>query len=96
MIQRTSIESYYGEKKAGRLGERQRAVYELIKENPGHTDRELARILAAADPNTVRPRRYELVEKGLVIDAGKRKCRVTGKVAMTWRTRTGEIQQELF
>lgn len=49
------------------------------------TDYELAEQMGFRDPNHVRPRRRELVRKGLVEEAGRRICRVTGKTALTWR-----------
>lgn len=78
------------------LGERQRLVYELIRRYPEHTDRELAQLAGAGDPNQVRPRRSELSDKGLVAEAGKRRCEVTGKLAMTWRIVTHQDQLELW
>lgn len=90
----TSVESYHEILET--LGERQRLVYELIRSYPEHTDRELARIAGIADPNGIRPRRSELYHRGVVEEAGKRRCGVTGKLAKTWRITTRRDQLELW
>jgi len=36
------------------------------------------------DPNMVRPRRKELVDLGLVEEVGKRKCSISGRMALIW------------
>lgn len=81
---------------ADTLSDRRRAVYELIRRNPGRTDRELSREAGYADPNQLRPRRTELLDMGLIREAGKRRCEVTGKTATTWRITTRRDQLELF
>lgn len=43
--------------------------------------------LPREDPNLVRPRRFELMELGLVEKGSPRKCRVTGKTAHPWKIR---------
>lgn len=101
MIERTSIDSYYDERNKRQLGREQRAVLWLIRKFPCSTDRELALEYHKAfgglhDSNKVRPRRAELVKSGLVEEAGKRTCGVTGKVSMTWRIVTHQPQKELF
>jgi len=53
------------------LGEMQRRVLNVIVEH--------------GDPNKVRPRRFELMEMGLITEAGTRACRVSGRQALTWR-----------
>ena len=71
------------------LGRRQLEVLKAIRDCNMHgiypTDREIARLLGYADPNKVRPRRHELMQNGLIEEAGKRKCKVTGKLALTWK-----------
>jgi predicted transcriptional regulator len=67
------------------LGEKQYEVYMYIKLHPGQTDTEIAKGLGYEDVNSVRPRRFELVDQGLVCIAGKRKCKYTGKVCIIWR-----------
>jgi len=87
----TSVISYH-EISEAELGGNQRLVYDVIKQHPGLTDRELTRELGVSDPNKVRPRRFELVERGLVVEAGRRICSVSGKQALTWKIpdRTGD------
>jgi len=82
----TSLQAY-GE--LPELGEMQRRVLNVIVEHAikgEHlTDREIARELGYGDPNKVRPRRFELMEMGLITEAGTRACRVSGRQALTWR-----------
>ena len=85
-VQDTSKISY-GQIKEAELGERQRVVYDVIRTaTVPVTDREITRFLGYEDPNTVRPRRFELVSMGLVEEAGKRQCNVSRRRALTWRT----------
>lgn len=71
------------------LGEKQRKVFEVIKtctlQHNHPTDREIARKLDYKDPNKVRPRRFELMEEGIIVEAGKRKCSISGRLALTWK-----------
>lgn len=60
------------------------AIIELNMEGKYPTDRELAKDLGFSDPNNVRPRRHELMEAGLIIEAAKRKCTISGRTALTW------------
>lgn len=90
----TSVLSYHEITET--LGERQRVVYDLILRYPGRTDRELAKLALAGDPNQIRPRRTELVDRGVIEEAGKRRCEVTGKLAKTWRVRRHRDQLELW
>ena len=71
-----------------KLGVRQREVFYTI-DNARFplTDREVARELGYSDPNRVRPRRNELARLGLVVEAGRRVCSVSGKLALTWKAR---------
>ena len=72
-----------------RLGKRQLEVLKAIRDlnsiGQYPTDREIAKLLQYADPNKVRPRRYELMQHGLIEEAGKRECSITGKLALTWK-----------
>jgi len=51
------------------------------------TDREIASLLGFSDPNHIRPRRNELVKKGLIAKIGMRKCEISGKLAILWGLR---------
>lgn len=84
MVRDTSIISYR-ELQAGKLGLLQQKVFDVIKQHPlGITDREIINIVGI-EGNSIRPRRYELFKKGLVVEAGKRKCSISGKLALTWK-----------
>lgn len=76
------------------MGEKQRLVYDCILEDGKKgmfpTDREIAAELKMNDPNAVRPRRFELMKMGLIVEAGKRVCSVSGKLALTWKTKGAE------
>lgn len=49
------------------------------------TDQELSNFLGHADPNYVRPRRFELEnELGLVIECNPRECSITHRMAKTF------------
>ena len=83
------------------LGDRQRLVLDLIRDWPDSTDAELTKLLVkfhggSPDPNRIRPRRTELVKRGLVNASGKRRCSVTGRLAYTWRVVTHDPQGRLF
>lgn len=88
MISETSRQSY--EEIKSRLGERQeeilRALERLQEQGMDATDFELTIYLEQTDPNYVRPRRYELVNKYKLIGfSDKRRCRITGKMALAWK-----------
>jgi predicted transcriptional regulator len=46
--------------------------------------------------NCVVPRIYELRNIGVVIDAGKRICRVTGQNVHVWKAKKNEFQYTMF
>ena len=86
MITETSKQSY---KSIQPLGKRQylilNAFTELCYLNGDATDVEVAKYLKV-DTNTVRPRRFELVNLYKVIGFNqKRKCKVTKKNVMAWK-----------
>ena len=60
----------------------QRRVLEHIAWRPS-TDEEIATELAM-NPSTVRPRRIELVRRGLVVEAGTRRT-ASGRMATVWK-----------
>lgn len=51
----------------------------------GLTDAECQRILKI-DPSTQRPRRIELVERGMVVDSGETRKTKSGRKATVWRS----------
>lgn len=60
--------------------------YMVALRGVGHpaTDFEVTRFAGRSDPNYFRPRRNELVKVGVIREAGKRRCSITGKTALTW------------
>lgn len=72
------------------LGERHKiifhAIQDLTKDQGDATDSEIMKYLFKNDPNFVRPRRYELVNKLKMVGfSRKRVCQVTGKVVLAWK-----------
>ena len=70
--------------------ERQQMVYDALAQlcviQGDATDQEIMDYLGKDDPNFVRPRRYELVNKlKLVTFSQKRKCGITGKLVLAWK-----------
>lgn len=87
MVQETSVEKYKELERAGKISESQRVVLEALKNFGPSTDSELAQFLGEEDPvnsKKFRPRRNELVEKGLVVSRGKIRCEVSGGSAIVW------------
>ncbi len=70
------------------LSSRRREVLDMIFNLGSATDQEIRLALGVADPNYVRPRRFELEKTGLIFNHGKRACKVTGRVAMVWEIAT--------
>jgi hypothetical protein len=72
-----SIQAYHGERLT--LSKRASDVLWFVRENGACTDREVMVGMGFTEPNSVRPRITELLEEGLLVDAGNTKCRFTGK-----------------
>jgi hypothetical protein len=67
-----------------RTGTQRRAVYDVLWQNPkGLTDEEIM-ALTNLRHNSEHPRRYELVNMGLVVDSGRRRNTTTGNPAILW------------
>ncbi len=82
MIQDTSIKAYR-EDALPTLGQRQAEVLKAIRTLGECTNSELA-IHLGFSINRVTPRCLELRQAGKVVDIGKRKCPVTGRLAYVW------------
>lgn len=80
-VRDTSREAYASI--VGELTERQAAVLAVLERGKPLTNNEIAAELAWPI-NTVTPRVHELRSLKRVYDAGKRKCRVTGRKAYQW------------
>lgn len=88
-MQETSLQNWNDKEFQKKLGGRQLEIYEAIcrlcSMQGDCTDYEVARFLNKGDPNYVRPRRYELVNKFKMVGfKTKRICKVTGKIALAW------------
>jgi len=85
----TSIKNYHEYVVKELMGDRQELVYNAVVElnqrgvNP--SDTEITHHLGFKDPNTVRPRRYELVKLGAIVEAGKKYCSFTHKLVLSWK-----------
>jgi hypothetical protein len=84
MIQQTSIQSFI-ELNKNILSHNQERVYRAVKELRSASDSEICFFLGEEDKNVVRPRRFELVEFGLIAEDVKRKCSITGKTVISWK-----------
>lgn len=88
-VQQTSLFAFKQVKPT--LGDRQRIVYEIIKERENITNLEIASELGLPI-NTITPRCYELREMGYVKEWGKRPCKITSRLAIAWQ----EAKDTLF
>ena len=59
-------------------------VYRAIRDWGELTDEEIQGI-CRMNPSTQRPRRIELVERGIVRDSGKRRATKSGRSAVLWQ-----------
>ena len=86
MVQETGLKAYKELNDNGEVTTRCFKTLETLSLFPdGLTDMELSKKMGFSDPNKVRPRRNELVKRGLVFESGKRACNVTGRLAVVWR-----------
>jgi len=91
-VQDTSLQAYADLRPS--LNARERAVWHALGEfRTPPTAYELLKAMQRSYPtldlNGVRPRLTELQAKSCVMRVGKRCCRVTGKLAYTWRAVPG-------
>ena len=68
------------------LNAMQRQVLEYIRDHGPSTDEQIA-TGCDMNPSTARPRRIELVRRGLVVEAGERRT-ASGRKAVVWRVAT--------
>lgn len=86
MIQDTSLQTYL-KNIYPNLGHRQAIVLHYLRNaSVALTNAEIADALARPI-NEITPRTNELRKMGLVIDAGRRKCRITGNTAHQWKAK---------
>lgn len=79
----TRLKAYL--EKSGDLARTQAVVLGAIEHLGEASNMELANYLHRG-VNTITPRVFELRKLGLVVDAGKRTCSITGKTAHVWRS----------
>lgn len=65
------------------IGERQLQVLKAIENLGNATNSEISEYLGWSI-NRITPRTNELVKMGKVVDAGKRACYITGRLAYIW------------
>lgn len=61
-------------------------VLAAIREHGGLTDNQ-GIYLTGLSPSTYRPRRIELVQRGLVVDSGETRLTDSGRKAVVWRSK---------
>jgi len=84
MIQDTSLHAYA--LATQNLGKKQKEVLDALRFFPDATNRELKEYLHW-EINSITPRVGELREQGLVLDAGIRQCKITGKRVHAWKAK---------
>lgn len=87
-VQETSIQAF--QEVLPELGPRQQAVLAVIAARGPATNSEIARELGWSI-NRVTPRTNELVKADRVEEACKRRCAVTGRMAIAWKVRDGRL-----
>lgn len=95
-----SLTAYYEEKE--KLHRRQQNILSFLEnQRVEMTDRQIMFRMGFTEPNAVRPRITELIEKGFLEECGKVKCLVTKKNVRTVRIKPrirpeqNETQQEM-
>jgi hypothetical protein len=68
------------------LGAKQKQVLDALRYYPDATNAEIAAHLNWP-VNRITPRCLELRHMGLILDAGKRTCKVTGSTAHAWKAK---------
>ena len=84
MIQETSKQSYYDLIKSDKLGELQKRVLDTIVYLRTCTDKEISEV-SYIPINVVTARRNELMHEGIIEEDEKRKCKITNRMAISWK-----------
>ena len=84
MIQDTSLWAY--ERASKDLGKKQKEVLDALRYFPDATNAEIGARLGWPI-NRVTPRMNELRKQELVLQGGKRPCKITGSTAYAWRAK---------
>ena len=83
-VQQTSLSAYQSIRRD--LGRRQNQVFNVFLSYPNYnyTNTEISRVLGLPI-NQITPRVYELRRLGLLVEATRRSCLVTGRTCIAWR-----------
>jgi hypothetical protein len=84
MIENTSLWAYA--QATQNLGAKQKQVLDTLRYFPDATNAEIAARMGIPI-NTVTPRTGELRKMGLVLEAGVRRCKITGNRAHAWKAK---------
>lgn len=84
MIRDTSLNAYEEIILEKLICEQQIKVIEYLSKNPDSTDKEIS-VNTRININAITGRRNELTEMGIVLEDGKRKCSITGRLAYQWK-----------
>ena len=68
------------------LGAKQKEVIDALRFFPDATNAEIAARLGWP-VNRITPRCLELRQQGLILEAGRRRCKVTGSMAHAWKAK---------
>lgn len=84
-VRDTSLKTFNEIQEEGIYDSRMQEVLDAVKKCPMMTGRELAEIvLYYNDMNIVRPRISDLARLGYIVEAGKRKCSMSGRTCYVW------------
>jgi len=81
MIQKTSLEAF--KVLTPELGDMQMMVFRCLKNHPNSSNSDICRIMHKSI-NCITPRMKELRDKGLVVQSGTKKDRITNKRVICW------------
>ena len=90
-VRDTSITTYKDLINEDKLSDRQLDVIHALEILEIATDSEITSFWGYSDPNIIRPRRKELLDLGIICEAGKKVCTKTGRLAYLWCLNQGDI-----
>ena len=93
LVRETSKKTYKDLVNEGLIGDAQLDVLIALESIGVGSDLEIAKHLNKSDPNLVRPRRKELFDLGVVVDAGKVVCGVSGRLVHQWSLNRGLVEK---
>ena len=76
-VHANSMTAYHEERE--QLSQRARTILNLMSDGGKRTDREIMKALRFSEPNAVRPRVTELIQKCILMECGTTRCKVSGK-----------------